>query len=165
MVMAIAFTNTTQEQTYQRVADYLKSSLFRDSIRLQADKPRFNLLYQDSTLIEVDVLPWDVNPWEETEMAIVRAFSYITVGNINNLELIRFLMAENHKMRFGAFQIDESGQVVFAHNILGGDSMDLRELQTCILSVAAIANAYEEVIIEKFGGQRVFQASEKDQAA
>jgi hypothetical protein len=156
--MALQFANQAQQITYQRVAGYLASSLFQDAMRVREDQPRFDLLYDNATLIQVDVLPWDVNPWEQEDMATVRAFSYITVGNAKNLDLIRFLMAENHKMRFGAFQIDSSGQVIFAHSILGGESMDLREMQTCILSVAAIANSYEDLIIEKFGGQRIFKS-------
>jgi hypothetical protein len=156
--MALTFANKAQQLTHQRVSEYLVSSMFRDTMRIRDDQPRFDLLYQDATLIQVDVLPWEVNPWEQEDLATVRAFSYITVGNANNLELIRFLMAENNKIRFGAFQIDEAGQVVFAHSILGGESMDLRELQTCILSVAAIANSYEDLIVEEFGGQRIFRS-------
>ena len=32
--------------------------------------------------------------------------------------------------------------------------MDLMELQTCILSVVTIADTYDDLIIQKFGGQR-----------
>ncbi len=152
--MTLAFVNHTHELTYQKVFDYLTSSLFKDAMRVQPESPRFELLYQNATLIEVEVLPWEVHPWQGAEMAIVRAYSYVTVGNSDNAQLLQYLLAENRKMRFGSFQIDESGQVIFAHNILGGENMDLLELQTCILSVAAIASSYEDQIIEQFGGQR-----------
>jgi len=33
-------------------------------------------------------------------------------------------------MRFGAFQLGNANQVLFANSILGGENMDLMELQT-----------------------------------
>lgn len=140
--MLLPFTNSVQEQTYHQVANYLKSSMFKNSMRTLPDVPKFYLLYQESTLVEVEVLPWDIHPWEKSEMAIVRAYSYLTVGSGVEADLLQHLLAENRRMRFGAFQLDEAGQVLFAHSILGGENMDLLELQTCILSVAAIAANY-----------------------
>jgi len=152
--MPIQFINAVQELTYTKVADYLKASMFRNSMRTQTDQPKFDLLYQNSTLIEVEVLPWDINPWDETQLAIVKASSCVTIGSQGEVELMKYLLAENSKMRFGAFQLDESGQVLFTHTVLGGENMDLLELQTCILSVAAIATTYQDLITEQFGGQR-----------
>ena len=43
---------------------------------------------------------------------------------------------------------------MFAHTILGGEHMDLMELQTCILSVVTIADTYDDIIAKRFGGQR-----------
>ncbi|MBD2462892.1 hypothetical protein H6G89_17775 [Oscillatoria sp. FACHB-1407] len=157
--MAISFSNPAQELTYQKVAEYLASSMFKNSMRARTDMPRFDLLYQGTTLIEVDVLPWEVHPWENSELATVRASSHITVGDTSVAAVTHFLLAENRKMRFGAFQLDESGQVVFADSILGGENMDLLELQTCILSVAAIANSYSDIIAQKFAGTDLAIAS------
>lgn len=153
--MPLTFANTAQELTYHKVSDYLSSSLFKSAMRTRRDLPRFDLLYRDITLIEVDVLPWEHHPWDDSEMAIVRASSLVTVGNSASDDLSQYLLAENNRMRFGAFQLDDSGQVVFAHSVLGGEDMDLRELQTCILSVAAIATSYQDVLAEKFGVQRL----------
>ncbi|MBD2091806.1 YbjN domain-containing protein [Microcoleus sp. FACHB-1515] len=152
--MSIVFTNSTQELTYTKVADYLKTSLFRHSMRSHADQPKFDLLYQDATLIEVEVLPWNINPWDGDELAIVKASSCVSIGSQGDAKLMQYLLSENRKMRFGAFQLDEAGQVLFTHTVLGGENMDLLELQTCILAVAAIANTYQDLITEQFGGQR-----------
>jgi hypothetical protein len=157
--MAISFTNQAQELTYQKVADYLAASMFKNAMRVRTDMPRFDLLYQGTTLIEVDVLPWEVHPWDDSDMATVRASSHITVGNTSVATVTHFLLAENRKMRFGAFQLDESGQVVFADSILGGENMDLLELQTCILSVAAIANSYSDIIAQQFDDSEMAIAS------
>lgn len=147
--MAIEFINRAQELTYQRVKEYLESSRFKASIRRWEDAPRFDILHDGATLIEVEVLSWEVNPWNDGDRAIVKAFSHIMVGNLSAAELTQFLLMENRKMRFGAFHLDEAGQVIFAHSILGGEHMDVQELQTCILSVAAIASSYEAILSDR----------------
>jgi hypothetical protein len=144
--MAISFVNHAQELTYNRTLDYLKSSMFKDSMHVLENEPKFNLLYKETTLIEVEVLPWEIHPWEDSELAIVRASSHITVGSTVDADLIQFLLSENRKMRFGAFQLDEAGQILFVHSILGGENMDLLELESCLLSVAAIATRYDDII-------------------
>lgn len=144
--MAISFVNHAQELTYNRTLEYLQSSMFKDSMHVLEDEPKFNLLYKETTLIEVEVLPWEIHPWEDSELAIVRASSHITVGSTVDADLIQFLLSENRKMRFGAFQLDEAGQILFVHSILGGENMDLLELESCLLSVAAIATRYDDII-------------------
>lgn len=148
--MPLTFTNHAQELTYTTVVDYLSHSLFKTSMRVLDDVPRVAVLYQENTLIEIDVLAWEVHPWDESELAIVRASSVVTLGSGIKPELVEYLLAENRRMRFGAFQLDEAGQVVFAHSVLGGEAMDVMELQTCILSVATIAATYGDIVTEKF---------------
>jgi hypothetical protein len=55
-------------------------------------------------------------------------------------------------MRFGAFQLGDRNEIFFAHNILGGEHLDVIELQTCILAVVTIADTYDDILTEKFGG-------------
>ncbi|MEO0534851.1 MAG: YbjN domain-containing protein [Cyanobacteria bacterium P01_A01_bin.123] len=152
--MPIDFANPVQATTYTKVADYLNgSSLFKPSLRTYDGQPKFDILY-GSTLVEIEVLPWEVHPWEEADLATVRATSCVTIGSHINADLMHFLLTENRRMRFGAFNLDDAGQVLFAESVLGGDSMDLMELQTCILSVVTIADTYDDLIAEKFGGKR-----------
>ena len=154
MSNSIQFVSQTQEITYQKVADYLQSSrLFKDSMRAIVERPKFNLLYE-STMVEVEVLPWEVHPWENSEMAIVRANSCVTIGSEVNTHLMHYLLSENRRMQFGAFQLDDSNNVVFAESIVGGENLHLVELQTCILCVATIADTYDDIISARFGGLR-----------
>ncbi|MEO0757175.1 MAG: YbjN domain-containing protein [Cyanobacteria bacterium J06648_16] len=148
------FTNAAQELSYTRVRDYLISSSFQDRLRMDANRPHFDLIHLSETHIEVDILPWEHHPYPERELAVVRASSCVTVGSGPELALMRFLLETNRKTRFGSFQTDETGAIFFAHRILGGDHMDLVELETCILAVAAIATEYEPIITTQFGGQR-----------
>ena len=152
--MAPMFTNSVQQLTYQKVADYLGSSeLFQAALREYGDRPKFDILY-GSALIEIEVLPWEVHPWEAGDLATVRATSCVTVGSTLDCELLQFLLTENRRMRFGAFHLDDAGQVVFSESVLGGEEMSLIELQTCILSVVTIADTYDDIIAKQFGGQR-----------
>ncbi|MGA7934717.1 MAG: hypothetical protein WCA35_14325 [Kovacikia sp.] len=152
--MPISFTNHAQELTYQKVLDYLTTSeLFKASVQPATDQPKFDLIY-GSTRIGIRVLVWEVNPWDTQELVLVRACSCVTVGSRINAELTEYLLRENLRMRFGAFQLGDQNEIFFAHNILGGEHLDLMELRACILSVVTIADTYDEILTEKFGGQR-----------
>lgn len=150
----LTFTNHTQELTYRKIANYLTTSeLFKDSVQAVADQPKFDVIY-GSTRVGIRVLVWEVNPWDIPELVIVRACSCITVDSRITPELTEYLLRENLRMRFGAFQIGDQNEIFFAHNILGGENLDLMELQTCILAVVTIADTYDDLLVEKFGGQR-----------
>jgi len=150
--MPITFTNHTQELTYRKVSEYFTTSeLFKNSVRAATDRPKFNLLY-GSIKVGIRVLGWEVNPWETPELVIVRACSCITVGSQISLELTEYLLRENLRMRFGAFQLGDNNEIFFAHNILGGEQLDVMELQTCILAVVTIADTYDDILAAKFGG-------------
>lgn len=152
--MAITFINNAQQVTYRKVGEYLNtSSLFKDSMLAEIDLPKFRLTY-GSAKVEVEILDWEVHPWDTGELAIVRACSCVTFGSRIEPELMQYLLNENCRMRFGAFQLGNENQVLFANSILGGENMDVMELQTCILAVVTIADTYDEFITQKFGGQR-----------
>ena len=102
------FTNGAQELTYERVQDYLQGSVFKQTVRASSQQPCFDLLYQDTTLIELYILPWETHPYPDKELAIVRASSCVAIGCGPELTVLRFLLDENRKMRFGSFQTDEA---------------------------------------------------------
>jgi hypothetical protein len=152
--MPITFTNHVQELTYRKLTDYLKTSeLFKNRVQAADDQPKLNLIH-GSTRVGIRVLVWEVNPWDTPELVIVRACSCITVGTPITPELTEYLLRENLRMRFGAFQLGDDNEIFFAHNILGGEHLDLMELQTCILSVVTIADTYDDILTKKFGGRR-----------
>jgi hypothetical protein len=148
------FNNSVQELTYNKVADYLATSaLFAATVEVIPDQPKFHIPY-GSARVDVEVLSWDVHPWEKRELAIVRACSCVTVNSLINADLMSYLLRENTRMRFGSFQLGPHQEILFAHSVLGGENLDLMELQTCILSVVAITDTYDDLLIEKFGGRR-----------
>jgi hypothetical protein len=152
--MPITFTNPAQELTYHKVTGYLTTSeLFKNSVQVVDDQPKFELIY-GSTRVGIRILTWDINPWDTPELVIVRACSCLTVESPITLELTEYLLRENLRMRFGAFQLGDDHEIFFAHNILGGEHLDLMELQTCILSVVTIADTYDDILTEKFLGHQ-----------
>ncbi|PSN13441.1 hypothetical protein C7293_15990 [filamentous cyanobacterium CCT1] len=159
--MSLSFASNVQALTYTKVAEYLQTAaLFKNSLRTYPDIPQIDILY-GSTLVEIEVLPWEVHPWETADLATVRATSCVTVGSTIDHELMHFLLIENRRMRFGAFHLDDANQVLFAESVLGGENMDLMELQTCILSVVTIADTYDDIIAARFGGQRAIDRLEQ----
>jgi glutaredoxin-related protein len=152
--MSIAFINYTQELTYRKVTDYLTTSdLFKNNLQVADNEPKFDLVY-GSSRVGIRVIVWEVNPWDMPELVIVRACSCLTVGSDITPELTEYLLRENLRMRFGAFQLGDQNEIFFAHNILGGEHLDLMELQTGILAVVTIADTYDEILTERFGGSR-----------
>jgi hypothetical protein len=156
--MAISFLHTIQEATYRKIYNYLVNSLlFQDTVQIVPDSPAFRVRY-GSAVVDVDVYDWEFHPWEDSDMAIVRASSCLTTQSQITPELMQFLLIQNQRMRFGAFHLDEQGRIFFADSIVGGENMDLTELQACILAVAAIADSYDDLIVERFGGFRAIDA-------
>lgn len=152
--MAIQFDSNVQALTYKKVADYLKrSSLFESSLTTDPEQPKFEVCY-GSTVVDIEVLVWEVHPWEQADLSTVRATSCVTIDSTVSPDLMRYLLTENGRMRFGAFHLGTTGKVLFAESVLGGGSMDVMELQTCILSVATIADTYDDIIVRRFGGHR-----------
>ena len=157
--MSIAFNSHAQELTYHKVSDYLiHSPLFQDALNVLNNAPKFQLQY-GSAMVEIEVLDWELHPWETCEMAIVKASSCVTIGSRVDADLMAYLLNENRRMRFGAFHLGESGEVWFSETVLGGEGMDLMELQSCILAVVTIADTYDDLIARQFGGQRAADRS------
>ena len=154
MPSALSFASETEKLTYEKIAEYLSNStLFRDTVRFSETHPRFDLTY-GSAHVNVEVLPWEVHPWEERELVLVHVVSCVTFHTEMTAELMEFLLRENQRMRFGAFHLGEEGEVLFSNKILGGEEMGLLELQSSILAVVTIADTYDDIIATKFGGQR-----------
>jgi len=156
---SLVFDHAMQELTYHSVKDYLQSSpLFQDSLKIATQRPRFHVYY-GSAQVDIEVSNWAFHPWNaEQDMAIVTASSCVTQGSTISPELTQYLLRENRQMRFGGFQLDEACNIWFSHSILGGDHMDLTELQSCILAVVTIADHYDDALVEGFGGKRAIDS-------
>ena len=104
-------------------------------------------LFMGSALVEVSVFP------SGDDEAIVNTRSYVVTNVDLKPDLMKFLLQENSKMRFGAFGIDDNGDLIFEHTIVGS-SCDKPELEASVKAVLAIADEYDDKIVEIWGGKR-----------
>jgi hypothetical protein len=100
-----------------------------------------------SAFAQIGVFPWG------DDDALITTRSYVVTGIELTAELMRFLLHENAGMRFGAFGIDEDGDVIFEHSIVGS-TCDQRELESSVTAVAATADEYDDRIVSRWGGER-----------
>jgi hypothetical protein len=112
---------------------------------------RLYLVHQGSTYVTISVVSAGNQP-----KPIVRVYAQVVSGVRPEPSLLRQLMMLNVRMRFGAFAFSPEGNVIlFVHSILGGEHMDPKELVATVSDVALIADAYDDRIVARYGGQRM----------
>jgi hypothetical protein len=139
------FKNEAQEVCYQQVNQWMHE-IFGEQMMTSDKQPMFAIV-RGSALVQVGVHPWqDAN-------AIVSVFSYVVVGAQQTPQLLQFLLTENNKMLFGAFSLDQDGDIAFEHTIVGS-TIQKEELRASVFAVSYIADEYDDIIVSRFGGLR-----------
>src|SRR5262249_25141485 len=93
---------------------------------------------------------------ETHEKPIVRVYARVASGVNPEASLFRQLLTLNARMRFGAFAYVPEGHVIlFVHSMLGGEHMDSTELNATGTDVAVAADAFDDMIVARYGGQRM----------
>lgn len=139
------FQTTAQQECYEKIKPWMEG-LFGEQCRVLDDAPMFEVSL-GSTFAFVQIAPWNNND------ATITARSYVVSGAEITPETQLFLLRENDTMRFGAFGIDEAGDIVFQHSIVGS-TCDQLELKATVAAVISIADRYDDIIVEKWGGKR-----------
>lgn len=139
------FQTNSQKAVYEKVAGILRDE-FGKQAQAREDIPAF-LLRAGSAFVQVTVA--SINEKYTT----VRAHSWVVTGVENTSELLQYLLKENLNMRFGAFGVDQVGDVCFTHAVLG-ESLDNPTLMYTVMGVASTADEYDDQIVQRFGGQR-----------
>ena len=83
---------------------------------------------------------------------IVRSTAWVLRGVHSSLELYRLLLLRSGSAKFGAYFINEDGDVGFSHAIVG-ETLDEGELVASVTAVASTAASDDELGI-RFGGIR-----------
>jgi hypothetical protein len=138
------FLSTAQQECYEKIKPWMHE-LFGSEVRLLDDMPVFEVTV-GSTFAFVQVAPWQHD-------ATITARAYVVSGSDLKPELLLYLLRENDTMRFGAFGVDEAGDIVFQHAIVGS-TCDKNELKATVASVVSIADQYDDRIVEEWGGRR-----------
>ena len=110
------------------------------------DEPGFGL-FMGSAWAEVHVYPWG------DDDSVVNIRSTVVSGADLSCDLQNFLLRENAELRFGAFALNESGDVLFEHTIVGS-TCDPAELEASVREVLETADDYDDKIVERWGGER-----------
>jgi len=139
------FETEAQKECYEKVAPWVKE-LFGGSVLRKPDRPILGVMH-GSAFAQVGVFPWGEDD------AIITTRSYVVTGVKLKPELMKFLLQENAGMRFGAFALDDDGDIIFEHSIVGS-TCDQRELEESVIAVARTADEYDDQIVSRWGGER-----------
>ena len=142
------FANASQRLAYDRISAWLPE-LFGDRVIPRRDVPAF-VVAVGSALVQTGV-----HPWGEDD-ATITSRAYVVRGARPDPELLKFLLRRNADMRFGAFGIDDEGNVIFEHTIVGS-TCDRVELAASVVAVARVADDYDDRIVARWGGRRALE--------
>ena len=140
------FLTPVQQKCYERITPMLKELFGEAFVIADEDFPSFWLTMGSA---QVRIMVWPFGDDEST----IQVYSAVVRSIENTPDLMAFLLKANADMRFGAFGIDEDGDVIFQHTIMG-DTCDKPELKASVLAVARTADNKDDEIVAKFGGQR-----------
>jgi hypothetical protein len=120
---------------------------------------------QGSTYVMISVVPTGRGS-KHDDKCIVRVVAQVASGVRGEGSLFRQLLILNSKLRFGAFAfVPEGDVVIFHHSILGGGTMDSKELIATVHDVALVADEYDDRIVARYGGSRMQDVIERSAMA
>lgn len=137
------FETGAQQAAYERAAD-LMTQMFGEMAWQSSERPEFGMTVGSAT-VALAVLPLgDEGAW-------IDSWSWVVTGPDPSEDLYKYLLEQNVDMRFGAFGVDEEGDIIFKYGIIAG-SLDKDELRAAVLAVAQTADEYDDEIVQRFGG-------------
>lgn len=139
------FKNDAQKETYEKVAKWL-TEIFGEFVHPKDDSPLFRIA-MGSALARVYVRPWgDDEAYIFTRATVVRDVELTP-------ELMKYLLEKNNSVVFGAFCLDEDGDINFDHTIYG-PTCDKEELRTSVKAVLFTADKLDDEIVSRWGGKK-----------
>ena len=139
------FKSDSHKAAYERVTEMVRA-LYGEMATPDTDRPNFWLSY-GSAVVRIIVTPID-----DTNNAVA-AHSWVVTGVETTPELMQFLLRENYNLRFGAFQMDDEGDIALEHAV-HAESCTKEQLRYTATSIAKLADEYDDIIVERFGGLR-----------
>src|SRR4051794_30506036 len=110
---------------------------------------------QGSSYVMISVVPSGPKG-KVNDRALVRVVAQVVAGVTPEPSLFRQLLILNGQLRFGAFSyIPDGNLIMFGHSMLGGDTMDVKELVATVHDVALVADEYDDRIVARYGGARM----------
>ncbi len=100
-----------------------------------------------------------VRPFTDDE-ACVECLSNVVTGAKIDAELMKFLLRSNAQLHFGSFGLLFDDTITYSHSFSAA-CLDDGELEITVSTIAAIADYYDDLIVEKAGGQRAIDLIEE----
>jgi len=143
--MAVQFTSEAQKNTYDKVSELLRDEFGRQAA-VHNERPIFYITAGSAYVtIAVEALG-------EKE-SVVRALSWVVTGAETTPELTKYLLNANQNFRFGAYAMDDVGDILFTHAFYG-ENLSRDALLYTVYGVARVADDSDDQIVQRFGGQR-----------
>jgi len=142
------FSTQAQKACYEKIAPWMKE-LFGEFAQARENAPVFVVMV-GSALAQTIVLPWG------DEDATITTRAYVVSGAELTPDLMHYLLRENADMRFGAFGVDDDGDILFEHTIVGS-TCDKEELKASVMAVVVTTDRYDDQIVARWGGQRALE--------
>jgi hypothetical protein len=139
------FRTQAQKACYEKIAPWMKE-LFGEFAFARDDAPVISVVV-GSAVAQTAVFPWG----EDDATICTRA--YVVTGAELTPDLMHYLLRKNADMRFGAFGVDDDGDIVFEHTIVGS-TCDKEELRASVMAVVLTADQFDDEIVARWGGQR-----------
>ena len=89
-------------------------------------------------------------PWHENDIA-VEFTSQLVNGATLNEETMRWLLQKNVELHFGSFGLLFDNTIIYSHTV-PASNLDQKTFTATALTVAAIADHYDDEIVEIAGG-------------
>jgi len=88
------------------------------------------------------------------DRSLVNVVAIVAVEVEPTKDLMEFLNTKNADLVFGKFFVMREQKLVLCQHALLGDKMDREELETAVMAIGAVADRYDEEIVNRFGGMR-----------
>ena len=126
---------------------------------------RLYVVKQGSSYVMISVLPTGPKSHHD-DRALVRVVAQVVADVRPEPSLFRQLLILNGQLRFGAFAyVPDGNLILFNHTILGGPTMDERELVATVHDIALVADEYDDRIVARYGGARMQDVVEESAMA
>lgn len=143
------FKTQAQQDSFKKVRDWM-DELFSHIPWEVLDEPGVGL-FMGSAWVEVRLYPWN-------EDSVINIRSTVVSEAKLDATLQNFLLRENAELRFGAFSLNEAGDILFEHTIVGS-TCDPQELEASVMAVLQAADDYDDQIVSRWGGKRALDKS------
>ena len=140
------FKTDAHRACYEKAGQWMRELYGEENVRVREDSTTYGL-WRGSAYVTVLIWP------NGEQDAWISIRSWIVTKIEQSPDLWQFLLRKNYDMTIGAFSIDDAGDILFEHTILGS-TCDKAELRASVGGVGYVADKYDDEIVGRWGGQR-----------